>query len=127
MVSKKKSKLAASRARTDSVIPAAGGTTGRVTTFLPRPVEADDADEQPTEDFAQHPRPPPRLIDPPRLLSKKEVVQLVGRSYDTIWRLMCAGKFPRGRYLGQKLFFFSTEIEDWLAALPKQRLKGDGE
>src|SRR5262249_18028496 len=124
MVSKK-SKFIASRARTDSVIPGAGGTTVRVTTFSPRP-EAADAEHQPTEAVAQHPRPPPRLIDPPRLLSKKEVVQLVGRSYDTIWRLMCAGKFPRGRVgLGQKLFWFSVEIEDWLANLPKQKLKGD--
>jgi len=122
MVSKKKSKLAASR--NDSVIPAEGGTTGRVTTFAPCP-EADDAEHQPTENFAQYPRPPPRLIDPPRLLSKKEVVQLVGRSYDSLWRMMCAGKFPRGRYLGQKVFWFSAEIEQWLADLPKQRLKGD--
>src|SRR5215471_13653015 len=124
MVSKK-SKLIASRARNDSVIPAERGTTGRVTTFSSRPVEADDAEHQPTQDFAQHPRPPPRLIDPPRLLSKKEVVRLVGRSYDSIWRMMCINRFPRGRYLGQKVFWFSAEIEDWLANLPKQKLKGD--
>jgi len=124
MVSKK-SKLIASRARNDSVVPGERGATVRVTTFAPRP-EADAAEhQQPTEDFAQHPRPPPRLIDPPRLLSKKEVVQLVGRSYDSIWRMMCTNRFPRGRYLGQKVFWFSAEIEDWLANLPKQKLKGD--
>jgi len=111
--------LTSTRGRTDAVTP-----TGRVTTFAPCP-EADDAEPQLTEAFAQHPRPPPRLIDPPRLLSKKEVVQLVGRSYDSLWRMMCAGKSPRGRYLGQKLFWFSAEIEQWLADLPKQRLKGD--
>ena len=56
---------------------------------------------------------------------EREVTALVGRSYDSLWRMMCAGKFPRGRYLGQKVFWFSAEIEDWLANLPKQRLKGD--
>jgi len=117
--------LSSSRGRIDSVVPAAGGTTGRVTTFSPELVEAEDAEHQPTQDFAQHPRPPPRLIDPPRLLNKREVTALVGRSYDSLWRMMCAGKFPRGRYLGQKVFWFSAEIEDWLANLPKQRLKGD--
>jgi len=123
-VKKARSRLLSS-ARTDAVIPGPRGTTVRVKTFAPRS-EADTTEhQQPTEDFAQHPRPPPRLIDPPRLLSKKEVVQLVGRSYDSIWRMMCANRFPRGRYLGQKLFWFSAEIEDWLANLPKQKLKGD--
>ena len=117
--------LSSARARTDRVIPAAGGATVRVTTFSPRPVEADEAERQPAAAFAQHPRPPPRLIDPPRLLSKKEVVRLVGRSYDSIWRMACAGRFPKGRMLGAKLFWFSTEIEEWLANLPKQKLKGD--
>jgi predicted DNA-binding transcriptional regulator AlpA len=127
--------LTSSRARNDSVIPAARDTTGRVT-FSSRPVEAAGAEQlapsditltpiEPTEDFAQRPRPPPRLIDPPRLLNKREVTALVGRSYDSLWRMMCAGKFPRGRYLGQKVFWFSVEIEQWLADLPKQRLKGD--
>ena len=106
------------------MVPAERGTTGRVTTFSPRP-EAEDAERQPAEAFAQHQRPPPRLIDPPRLLNKHEVTALVGRSYDSIWRMMCAGKFPRGRYLGQKVFWFSAEIEQWLQNLPQQKLKGD--
>ena len=105
----KKSKLIVSRTRNDVVIPAAPESLPAVL----------------SEDTEDNPHPLPRLIDPPRLLSKKEVVRLVGRSYDSLWRAMIRGAFPRGRYFGQKLFWFSTTIEDFLASLPEQRLKGD--
>jgi predicted DNA-binding transcriptional regulator AlpA len=123
-VKKARSLLSSSRARDDSVVPGDGGTTGRVTTFSSRPVD-DDAEHQATEAFAQHQQPPPRLIDPPRLLNKHEVKALIGRSYDWIWRAASRGAFPRGRYVGQGLCWLSTEIEDWLANLPKQKFKGD--
>ena len=115
--------LSSSRARNDSVIPGERGATVLVTTFSPRP-EADAGEHQATEAFAQHQQPPPpRLIDPPRLLNKHEVTALIGRSYDWIWRAVNRGAFPPGRYVGQGLCWISIEIERWLANLPKQKLK----
>ena len=126
-MSKKKSKLITSRARTDAVIPADRGTTNRVAgPFSPRLVEADDAEPQLAQSFAQHPRPPPPLIEGlPVLLDKRQVCALCQRSYDTIWRLMRAGKFPRGRFLGSKLAWDLREVTDFIDQLPRQKLKGD--
>jgi predicted DNA-binding transcriptional regulator AlpA len=60
-----------------------------------------------------------------RLLSKSEVLAITGVSYPTIWAWMRAGKFPRSRIVGGKSMWLSTEIEEWLAALPVRPLKGD--
>ena len=61
-----------------------------------------------------------------RLLSKREVLAIVGVSYPTLWSMMRAGTFPRSRKVGSKSMWVSTEIEAWMAALPRCRLKGDG-
>ena len=63
---------------------------------------------------------------PPRLLDRHEVCALVGASYPTIWLWMTRGEFPRGRVVGGKSKWLSTEVEQWIAALPVRRLKGDG-
>jgi predicted DNA-binding transcriptional regulator AlpA len=62
-----------------------------------------------------------------RLLSKSEVLEIVGVSYATLWGWMRADppKFPRSREVGGKSMWFSSEVDDWLDALPKRRLKGD--
>jgi predicted DNA-binding transcriptional regulator AlpA len=64
-----------------------------------------------------------------RLLSKAEVLQIVGVSFPTIWAWMRAGKFPRARVIGggnnSKSKWRSDEIEAWLAGLPVRALKGD--
>jgi len=67
--------------------------------------------------------PPARLSA--RLLSKREVLAIVGVSYPTLWSMMRAGTFPRSRVVGGKSMWVSTEIESWMAALPRCRLKGD--
>jgi predicted DNA-binding transcriptional regulator AlpA len=60
-----------------------------------------------------------------RLLSKREVLAIVGVSYPTVWAMMRAGTFPRARVVGGKSMWLSSEIEAWLAALPVRQLKGD--
>jgi prophage regulatory protein len=60
-----------------------------------------------------------------RLLSKSEVLALTGVSYPTIWSWMRAGKFPRSRIVGGKSMWLSTEIDAWVAGLPRRPLKGD--
>jgi predicted DNA-binding transcriptional regulator AlpA len=69
-------------------------------------------------------RAPPARLDA-RLLSKREVLAIVGVSYPTVWSWMRHGKFPRSRVVGGKSMWLSTEVEAWLAALPVRRLKGD--
>jgi prophage regulatory protein len=62
-----------------------------------------------------------------RLLSKHDVVALTNLSYPTLWAWMRDGKFPRSRVVGGKSMWLSTEIDAWVAGLPKRRLKGDAE
>jgi predicted DNA-binding transcriptional regulator AlpA len=67
------------------------------------------------------------LVPPPAvcLLSKAEVCAVANRSFPTIWKMMRAGTFPRARVSGAKSFWLSTEVENWIAALPIRPLKGD--
>jgi predicted DNA-binding transcriptional regulator AlpA len=60
-----------------------------------------------------------------RLMSKPEVIEITGHTYPTIWAWMRDGKFPRGREVAGKTYWFEHEIDDWLASLPLARLKGD--
>ena len=69
-------------------------------------------------------RPPPARLDV-WLLSKREVLAIVGVSYPTLWSLMRANTFPRSRKVGGQSKWVSSEVAAWLAALPKTRLKGD--
>jgi predicted DNA-binding transcriptional regulator AlpA len=62
-----------------------------------------------------------------RLLSKAEVMDRVGATYSAIWSWMRAGAFPRARALGGKTVWIKSEIDAWLASLPKRPLKGDEE
>jgi predicted DNA-binding transcriptional regulator AlpA len=59
------------------------------------------------------------------LLSKREVLAITNVSYPTVWSWMRRGTFPRSRVVGGKSMWVSTEIESWMAALPRCRLKGD--
>ena len=62
-----------------------------------------------------------------RVLSKTEVMDRVDATYSSIWDWMRAGKFPRARALGGKTVWIKSEIDAWIAALPKRPLKGDEE
>lgn len=59
-----------------------------------------------------------------RLLSKPEVLDRVGVSYQTIWSWMRTERFPRSRVIGGKICWLEEEVEAWMKALPKSRLKG---
>jgi predicted DNA-binding transcriptional regulator AlpA len=60
-----------------------------------------------------------------RLLSKAEVLAVVGVTYPSLWAWMRAGNFPRSRIVGGKSMWLSSEINEWLARLPVRPLKGD--
>jgi len=62
-----------------------------------------------------------------RLISKPEMLDRIGLSFPTVWKLMTEGKFPRSVVVGAKTAWVESEIEAWIAALPRRRLKGDDE
>ena len=65
-----------------------------------------------------------------RLIYRPELLDLIGLSYPTIWRMMRAGTFPRHRAVtrcGSRVAWIAIEIHDWIKGLPIQRLKGDQE
>jgi predicted DNA-binding transcriptional regulator AlpA len=69
--------------------------------------------------------PLPPLIEGPRLLSRAEVLELVGVSAPTLWLWQRQGRFPRSKSLNGKVVWRSDVIERFVAALPTTRLKGD--
>jgi predicted DNA-binding transcriptional regulator AlpA len=76
----------------------------------------------------QHDRPLGQPRGPPRaLLTKAEVLARVKLSYPHVWRLMRANKFPVSLVLpGTKMIrWVESEIDSWIAALPRQKLKAD--
>ena len=47
-------------------------------------------------------------------LSKKEVVDLIGLSFPTIWRMEKEGKFPKRRQIAQnRVAYLAKEIHEW--------------
>jgi prophage regulatory protein len=60
-----------------------------------------------------------------RLLSKGEMLDKVGLTYPTIWKLMRQGAFPRAVVIGGgKNAWLEHEIDEFIANLPRRRLKG---
>jgi len=64
-------------------------------------------------------------LRPSKLLFKPEVLDRVGRTFPTLWRMMREGKFPRARDVGGQPAWLESEIEDWITALPVRPYKGD--
>ena len=62
-----------------------------------------------------------------RLLTKAEVLAVVGVTYPSVWAWMRNGSFPRSRVVGGRSMWRSDEIDAWLAGLPVRRLKGDAD
>ena len=61
-----------------------------------------------------------------KLIPKRRLLQKVGLSYPTIWKLMREGKFPRAvKITDSKVGWIEAEVDSWIEALPRQRLKGD--
>jgi prophage regulatory protein len=60
-----------------------------------------------------------------RLLSKGDVLDKVGVTYPTIWKLMRQGAFPRAVVIGGgKNAWLEHEVDEFIAKLPRRRLKG---
>jgi prophage regulatory protein len=106
------------------------------------PKEKPTAAESARAAFDPDPPPPPvaaapppservvveRARPPPRLLSRAEMLRRVALTYPTVWKMMIAGTFPRGRAIGNgRVAWLESEIEGWIESLPRQRLKGDAE
>jgi predicted DNA-binding transcriptional regulator AlpA len=64
-----------------------------------------------------------RCLD--RLISRSELINIVGVSYVTVWNWMRAGTFPRGRDIGGRTAWVESEVAAWIASRPIRRLKGD--
>ncbi len=60
-----------------------------------------------------------------RWLTRKEVCEKVHLCYVTIWRLLKAGDFPRGRNVRGKILWKESDVDAWLESQPRQTLKGD--
>ena len=66
-------------------------------------------------------RAPPAV----RLLDKAEVLAITAVSFPTIWKWMRAGHFRDHALSVANRLWLSSEIDQWLAALPLRKLKGD--
>ena len=61
-----------------------------------------------------------------RLLSRKQVLETVGLSYPTLWRMMRECQFPRSVVIGSnRVAWYAAEVDEWLGSRPRRRLKGD--
>ena len=87
---------------------------------MPRPSAPRAANQSPASTQST---PPP--VEGERLLTKPEVLAKTGLSYPTIWRLMTLGAFPRSRQVASKVVWLSSEVDQWIAALPRTHLLGD--
>jgi predicted DNA-binding transcriptional regulator AlpA len=85
---------------------------------------SDESADASAQQWDRHARAPDRT---PRLLDRHDVISITGVTFPTIWAWMRAGKFPRSRICGGKSMWLSTEVDEWMAALPIRPLKGDDE
>jgi len=59
-----------------------------------------------------------------RLIPKREMLQIVGvKSFTTVWQWMREGTFPLGLAIGARTMWRSDEIEQWLAAQHRRKVK----
>jgi predicted DNA-binding transcriptional regulator AlpA len=61
----------------------------------------------------------------PRLVSKPEVCDRVGRTFQTIWLWMKRGDFPAARDLGGQPAWLESEIDEWINSRPLRKYKKD--
>jgi predicted DNA-binding transcriptional regulator AlpA len=69
----------------------------------------------------------PKKKTQPRLISKAEVCDRVGRTFVTIWQWMRDGKFPMARDCGGKPAWLESEIDKWIETRPVREYKRAGE
>ena len=62
----------------------------------------------------------PPTVDFDRLVPKAEMLLMLGGvTFPAVWQWIRAGKFPRGRYMGTRVFWRLSEIESYIEAMPK--------
>ena len=55
-----------------------------------------------------------------RILRKKEVLEMVGMCYVSIWKMMARGEFPRSIQISPRAVGWrESEILDWLKSRPR--------
>jgi prophage regulatory protein len=59
-----------------------------------------------------------------RLIDREELLRRVPVTFMTIYNWMRDGKFPMSRDIGGKVAWVETEVQAWIDARPKSRLKG---
>jgi predicted DNA-binding transcriptional regulator AlpA len=60
-----------------------------------------------------------------RLIAKKEVLDRVGVSYPALWGWMRSGYFPHGYALGNRTVWLESEVDCFLASLPRRKFKSE--
>ena len=61
---------------------------------------------------------------PCRLLTRKQLLEIIPFSYPTIWELMRRGEFPKALRIGQqKVAWREDEVRAWIDSRPRQQLK----
>jgi predicted DNA-binding transcriptional regulator AlpA len=72
-------------------------------------------------DPAQQTSPPPLL----KFISKATMLQMVNKTWPTVWKWMQEDQFPRARNTGGTASWIESEVQDWMRNRPLQPLKGD--
>jgi predicted DNA-binding transcriptional regulator AlpA len=62
-----------------------------------------------------------------RLLNRRQLLDKTGLSYVKIWQMTQAGAFPRARVIDSRSLWIESEIDEWIANLPRRRLKNHGD
>lgn len=60
-----------------------------------------------------------------RLLSRRQLLDLIPISYPKLWSMMRRGEFPRSLAIGGKCVWREVEVQAWVDNLSKVKLKGD--
>ena len=68
---------------------------------------------------------PPVELPEGKLISKREMLDLVPLSYPTVWKLMQEGTFPRAIAIGAQNFWRDSEVREWINSQPLRQFKND--
>lgn len=62
--------------------------------------------------------------DRERFMDKDEVLAIVGVTYPTLWRMICAGTFPPSRKKSERrVGWLASEVYQWMRDRPAQTYK----
>ena len=66
---------------------------------------------------------------PSRLLTKKQLRELIPLAYSTIWEMTRRGEFPRAIKIcgSNRVAYHEDEVRKWIQSRPRQELKANKE